>query len=112
MGAIAVLDPRDDDNLDRIAELTNGVGMDAALDCSGNVHAQRFCIDAVRRRSQICFIGESSSDLAIQASRDFIRKGISLHGSWHYNPRLIQDCKYTTVDCDGGASHLGKCNAP
>ena len=90
MGAIAVLDPRDGDNLDRIAELTDGVGVgvDAALDCSGNVHARRFCIDAVRRRSQICFIGESSSDLAIQASRDFIRKGISLHGSWHYNLRV------------------------
>ena len=84
LGAVAVLDPRDD-NLERIAALTDGTGVDAALDCSGNVHAQRFCIDAVRRRGQICFIGECSSDLAIQASRDFIRKGISLHGSWHYN---------------------------
>lgn len=94
MGAVAVLDPRDGGNLERIAELTDGRGVDCALDCSGNTVAQRFCIDATRRRGQICFIGECGDNLSIQASRDFIRKGITLHGSWHYNlndfPKIMQ----------------------
>ena len=85
MGATAVLDPQDEDNLARIAELTGGHGVDCALDCSGSIHAQRFCIDATRRRGQLCFIGECNDDLAIQASRDLIRKGLTLMGAWHYN---------------------------
>lgn len=94
MGAEVVLHPGDGENLARILELTGGRGVDCALDCSGNVHAQRLCIDATRRRGRLCFIGEASDDLPIQASRDFIRKGLTLMGSWHYNlvdfPRVMQ----------------------
>ena len=94
MGAENVFDPRDEENLARILALTGGHGVDCALDCSGNVHAQRLCIDATRRRGRLCFIGESSTDLAIQASRDFIRKGLTLMGAWHYNlndfPKVMQ----------------------
>jgi threonine dehydrogenase-like Zn-dependent dehydrogenase len=60
-------------------------GVDACLETSGNVVAQRLCIDMVRRRGKISLVGECGNDLAIQASNDFIRKGISLMGQWHYN---------------------------
>ena len=33
----------------------------------------------------MAFVGESKSDLAIQASRDMIRKGLTIKGSWLYN---------------------------
>jgi threonine dehydrogenase-like Zn-dependent dehydrogenase len=86
MGAVAVLDPRDDP-LQRILDLTGGLGVDCALDCAGNPAAERLCIDAARRKGKVAFVGESGSDLAIRISPDMIRKGLTLIGSWHYNLR-------------------------
>ena len=49
LGAEAVIDPRDPQALSQVMDLTGGVGVDAAIDCSGTVAAERFCIDATRR---------------------------------------------------------------
>jgi L-iditol 2-dehydrogenase len=89
LGADVVLDPADPDNLEHIMDLTGGLGVDKAVDCSGVVAAQRFCIDATRRRGQVAFVGECYEELAIKISPDMIRKGLSLHGSWHYNLGLF-----------------------
>jgi threonine dehydrogenase-like Zn-dependent dehydrogenase len=95
MGAVAVLDPRADDLVAQIRALTaDGRGVDCALDCSGNVLAERLCVDAVRRRGRVAFVGECNDDLTIRISPDMIRKGLALFGSWHYNladyPRVMQ----------------------
>jgi L-iditol 2-dehydrogenase len=94
MGAEHILDPREAHIVQQIKDLTEGRGVDCALDCSGVVQAQRLCIDAVRRRGQVAFVGECSQELAIKASPDMIRKGLTLIGSWHYNlnlfPKIMQ----------------------
>jgi L-iditol 2-dehydrogenase len=94
LGADTVLDPNDSHTLDAIRDMTAGLGVDKALDCSGVVAAQRLCIDAVRRRGQLTFVGECNDDLAIRASPDMIRKGLTIRGSWHYNlslfPKIMQ----------------------
>ncbi|MBI4552059.1 MAG: zinc-binding dehydrogenase [Candidatus Latescibacteria bacterium] len=89
LGAAAVLDPRDDDIVKQIRALTDDKGVNKAIDCSGVPQAQRLCIDATRRRGQVTFIGECSDDLLLKASPDLIRKGLTLHGSWHYNLSLF-----------------------
>jgi len=86
MGAIAVLDPTDNaDILPQILDLTDGKGVDCAVDCSGQPKAERLCIDATRRRGRVAFVGESGEDLTIRVSPDMIRKGLTLVGSWLYN---------------------------
>ena len=85
MGAVAVLDPTDPDILVKIHALTGGKGVDCAIDCSGNIHAQRLCVDATRRKGKISFVGECMDELKLQISPDMIRKGLTLMGSWHYN---------------------------
>jgi L-iditol 2-dehydrogenase len=85
MGAASVLDPRSADPAGQIRELTGGRGVDCALDCSGNVLAERLCIDATRRKGKVAFVGECGEELAIRVSPDMIRKGLTLIGSWHYN---------------------------
>jgi len=94
MGVEHVLDPRDEATLPRIMELTGGVGVDCALDCSGVVAAERLCIDATRRLGQVTFIGECNDPLEIRVSNDGIRKGLTIRGSWHYNladfPAIMQ----------------------
>ena len=50
------------------------------------VAAHRLCIDATRRKGTVSFVGESASnETPIFVSTDMLRKGLSLHGSWHYN---------------------------
>lgn len=97
MGAEAVLDPRDPDILDQIRALTDGRGVDCAVDCSGRVDAERLCIDATRRRGRVAFVGECGDDLAIRVSPDMIRKGLTIAGSWLYNradyPKVMQVIK-------------------
>lgn len=92
LGAAAVIDPADPDALARIRDLTDGRGVDKALDCSGAPAAQRLMIHAARRRGQVAFVGEAG-ELTIKVSNDLIRKGLILHGSWHWNlidtPRLM-----------------------
>jgi L-iditol 2-dehydrogenase len=93
LGAEAVIDPADAGALARIRDLTGGAGADKALDCSGAPAAQRLMIDAARRRGQVAFVGEAG-DLVIRVSDDTIRKGITMHGVWHYNladtPKIMQ----------------------
>ncbi|WP_274652092.1 zinc-dependent alcohol dehydrogenase [Paenibacillus humicola] len=85
LGIDAVIDPRDAEALAKIAELTGGKGPDYAVDCSGVPAAHRLCIDAVKRKGKVAFVGESHNETPIVISRDMIRKGIHLIGSWHYN---------------------------
>ena len=86
LGAEVALAPTVD-TLETICDLTDGQGVDKALDCSGSVAAHRLCIDATRRRGRVAFVGECSDDTLVRISPDMIRKGLTLVGSWHYNRR-------------------------
>lgn len=93
LGAEVVLDPNDENILEQIRELTDGIGVDKAVDCSGASQAHRLMVDAVRRKGQAAFVGEGG-EFPLAASRDMIRKGLVLRGNWHYNlgdyPKLIK----------------------
>lgn len=84
LGAEAVFDPRDAGTPAAIVERAGGAGVDCGIDCSGAPEARRLLIDAARRRGQVAFVGEGG-DLTLDVSRDLLRKGLTLHGSWHYN---------------------------
>lgn len=98
LGAAAALDPADDGAVQQVLDLTDGLGADKAVDCAGAPEAQRLLIDAVRRRGDVAFVGQAG-DLTIGVSRDMTRKGITLHGVWHWNlcdaplmMRMIRAC--------------------
>ena len=91
LGASHVIDPDDEHVLERIRDLTGGVGVDKAVDCSGSPAAHRLCIDALRRRGSLAFVGESGRDTRLVVSPDMLRKGIELLGSWHYNMKGALD---------------------
>jgi L-iditol 2-dehydrogenase len=84
LGADLVIDPGDADALQQVMEATDGVGADAGVDCTGVPQAQRFLVDAVRRKGTVSLVGEGGA-LEIFTSKDMIRKGISVRGSWHWN---------------------------
>lgn len=94
LGAEAVIDPEASDALGRIRELTGGRGVDKAIDCSGVVAGHRLCLEAVRRRGAVAFVGESTAQTPLCVSPDLLRKGLTVVGSWHHNlkdtPRLLR----------------------
>jgi len=85
MGADEVLDASAEDLLARIRDLTGGRGVDKAIDCSGSAAAERLCIDAATVRGWVAFVGENPNEIPLGPSRDLIRRGLTLIGSWHYN---------------------------
>ena len=108
LGAEIVLDPNDPATPARIMELTDGVGVDKAIDCSGVAAAQRLLIDATRRRGQVAFVGEGGA-LELRVSQDMIRKGLTLRGSWHWNmrdaPRIMQTIRAAGPKIDKLITH-------
>ncbi len=94
LGAETVLDPGEGTTLQQIRDLTDGLGPDKAIDCSGTVAAHRLCIDALRPRGIVAFVGECREETPVRISDDMIRKGLTLMGSWHYSlkdfPRVMQ----------------------
>jgi threonine dehydrogenase-like Zn-dependent dehydrogenase len=93
MGAEAVFAPDEPDVLGKIRAATGG-GVTCAVECSGRLSSQRLCIDAVRRRGRVAFVGEAADDLVIRVSPDLLRKGLTIVGSWLYNmgdyPKVMQ----------------------
>ncbi|MBI3923375.1 MAG: zinc-binding dehydrogenase [Armatimonadetes bacterium] len=85
LDAEAVIDPNDSGAVEKIRELTKGKGVDCALDCAGNVPAERLCIDAACRKGKVAFVGECHAELPIRVGPDLLRKGLTVLGNWHYN---------------------------
>jgi len=94
MGAERVFDPGELDLVEKIRTCTEGKGATCSVECSGKVASQRLCLDATRRRGRVALVGESNDVLAVRASPDMLRKGLTLVGSWLYNlndyPRVMQ----------------------
>lgn len=86
LGADVVVNPLETDESE-LASLTDGVGVDKAIECSGIPSAQEFAIRALTRRGEMTFVGEGGG-FELQVSKHVLRKGISLHGQWHYNREL------------------------
>ena len=85
MGAEAVFDPNEPDLLSKVLEMTDGRGVNCAVDCSAKKESQRLCIDATRRRGRVAFVGETAEELPIRVSPDLIRKGLTIKGTWLYS---------------------------
>jgi L-iditol 2-dehydrogenase len=108
LGAAAVIDPGDPHALEAIRDLTGGRGVDKAIDCAGVPAAQRLLIDATRRKGRVAFIAEAGP-LEIRVSDDMLRKGLALHGCWHWNladgPRLMQVIRGSAAKLDQLITH-------
>jgi L-iditol 2-dehydrogenase len=83
LGADHVLDTTEDP-VSGIRRLTDGLGADAAIDCSGNNAAQNAALDATRSLGKVAFIGESR-ETTINTSEQMLRKQLTLIGSWYFS---------------------------
>jgi L-iditol 2-dehydrogenase len=82
MGADHVLGA-DPEVVKTLRDMTGGLGVDAAIDCSGNGAAQNAALDATRGFGRVAFIGEAR-ETTIRPSDQFLRKQLTLIGSWYF----------------------------
>jgi threonine dehydrogenase-like Zn-dependent dehydrogenase/sugar phosphate isomerase/epimerase len=108
LGAAAALDPTAADAAEAIRDATGG-GVLKAVECSGREVAERLLIDLARVRAAIAFVGENQGTIPVSPSRDFIRKGLTVHGVWHMNvqdaPDLLEFLRRAPAKADLLVSH-------
>jgi (R,R)-butanediol dehydrogenase/meso-butanediol dehydrogenase/diacetyl reductase len=92
LGLTAVLDPTADDVVGEVQELTNGLGADVSIECSGAGPALDACIRATRSRGTVSQTGLHVAPATIDAFELALRE-ITLVGTWCYPvtdfPRII-----------------------
>ncbi|MGD2174756.1 MAG: zinc-binding dehydrogenase [Candidatus Brocadiaceae bacterium] len=85
LGADEVTDPAQEDALEWARELTDGQGPSCAVECSGGTEPLRLCIDAAATLGRVAIVGENHGPVEMGPSEDFIRKGLTVFGTWFGN---------------------------
>jgi threonine dehydrogenase-like Zn-dependent dehydrogenase len=86
LGSDHVLDPGDGDVRERVLEITQGRGVDHAIECSGHAEYQRLAIDALRRLGSATFLAEPG-EIVVRIDEDLVQRGVMLLGSLDINRR-------------------------
>jgi threonine dehydrogenase-like Zn-dependent dehydrogenase len=73
-----------------IAELTDGRGCEASIDCSGNAAARLLALQSTRTWGRCAFVGEGGQ-ITFAVSELLIHKQVSLYGSWVTSVRHMED---------------------
>lgn len=72
------------DTLDKIKALTDGKGVEKAIDCSANADGRALAIRATRQWGKIAFVGEGGT-VSFNPSPDIIHDQKTIYGSWVTN---------------------------
>lgn len=84
-GAEQVLDPSIDGWKDQVMELTEGIGPEYILECSGNPVAQIQSLELVRCQGTVVYCGENYEGLNIIPSHHIIHKEVTLKGAFYFS---------------------------
>ena len=89
LGADVVI-KSDETLIERIRDLTDGIGADVAIMCAGRAEAVADAFLAARKGGTVVFNGELNQEV-LAPSRDFIRRDITAIGCWYYHFHDFQD---------------------
>jgi threonine dehydrogenase-like Zn-dependent dehydrogenase len=110
-GAEVCLDAGSDDVVAAIKDLTHGVGVNKALDCSGAESARQAAVQCTRTWGTVGYVGEGGK-VTLDVSRDMIRKQMTIIASWTFSSigqaecaRFVADRK---IDVDALFTHRWK----
>ena len=78
------------ENVDEVRELTGGLGVERAIDCSANAEARAIAIRATRKWGKIAMVGEGGC-VTINPSPDIIHDQKTIYGSWVTSTWLMEE---------------------
>ncbi|MFQ5834905.1 MAG: zinc-binding dehydrogenase, partial [bacterium] len=79
IGADEIIDIRQDDPVQKINELTHGVGADVVVECSGNPRAPAQAIDLIRKGGRIALVGIYQEPVTLNLNK-VVQWNLSLAG--------------------------------
>ena len=83
LGAAAIFNPRETDVAAEIHELTEGIGVDVSIECSGNERALDACVNATRKHGTVVqtglHVGSASVTPMVWSEHD-----LTIVGTWCY----------------------------
>jgi 2-desacetyl-2-hydroxyethyl bacteriochlorophyllide A dehydrogenase len=85
-GAERALDPRTDDFATAVAAISDGLGVDAVLDCVGTTGTRQEAVRHVRPGGRIVLVGLHDAEARFDGN-DLVRREISVAGSFAYTRR-------------------------
>ena len=86
-----MIDASKEDAVQALKDLTRGVGVDLALDCTGAAAARRAAVRCVKTWGTACYVGEGG-DVTLDVSPDLLRRQVTLIGSWTFSAMGMQEC--------------------
>jgi propanol-preferring alcohol dehydrogenase len=107
-GAEHVMSPLGEDVVERVMDLTGGIGADVTMDCSGNSVARNNALDCVRTWGRTLFVGEGN-ETTIKPSPQILHKQLTLIGSWVFSipglQKMLRDVSRQGVKLEGLITH-------
>ncbi|WP_239154129.1 zinc-binding dehydrogenase [Amycolatopsis sp. FDAARGOS 1241] len=91
LGADFVLDPLDDATPERLAEITDGHGLDVAFDCVGRASSIAQADRALGHRGRLALVGMSPDKLTLGAEMNFVRGRHTVVGHLGYRMSHLVD---------------------
>lgn len=88
IGADLVIDPLEQDLEAELKKITDDLGVEYVIECSGNARVQLQDLELVRCGGTVVFAGENSGTIPISPSGHFTRKELTLTGVWYQS---VQD---------------------
>jgi threonine dehydrogenase-like Zn-dependent dehydrogenase len=86
LGADFVIDPESTDVLRSILEITSGIGVDKAIDCSSSPITVGLALASVRKGGRVGLVGQKESQVTIQNyTRTIIHRELEVFSSCGYN---------------------------
>ncbi len=104
-GADAVIDPRKDDPVEALNELTGGEGVDLTLDCSGAPEARVAAVRSTRTWGTVGFVGEGDT-VTLDVSQDLLRRQLTVIGSWTFSSVGQTECARFVAERGIAVDHL------
>ena len=96
-GADEVVDPRSNDPVGAVKDLTHGRGADLTLDTSSAPEGRIAAIRSTKVWGTMCFVGERN-DVRIDVSPDILRKQLTMIGSWTFSVIGQAECARFIVE--------------
>ena len=98
MGANYLLDPREVDPVQKILDVTDGLGVDVVLEMSGHPQAIRQGFKALRNGGRVSLLGIPSRMVELDLANDIIFKGATVFGisgrrifdTWYRTRRILE----------------------
>src|SRR5438477_6554420 len=97
LGAEHTIDPRANDPIKAIHDLTDGDGAETTMDCSGNPDARAQAVRSADTWGRVAFVGEGNN-VTLDVSKDLLRRQITLHASWTFSNTIQEECARFIAD--------------